>query len=243
MRGEEIHAGLSAGATRDWPFTIRTFLIDAFIADHIRAGGDMVVNLAAGLDARPYRMDIPSSLRWVEVDLPEILDYKEGILAGENARCDLRRFRVDLANRESRRPLFAQLGAEAKNALIVSEGLLAYLTNEQVGGLAEDLAEPAGFRRWVTDLMSPKLRDILMKEIGSKLNEARAPLVFGPEEGPEFFTPQGWKPTDVRSMLHWAAKKNRVNFLLRLLALFPDSKGRKPSAPWGGVILLEKTPV
>ena len=34
-------------------------------------------NLAAGLDTRPYRMDLPPSLRWIEVDLPDILDYKE----------------------------------------------------------------------------------------------------------------------------------------------------------------------
>lgn len=239
-RGEEIAEGLGARAAGDWPFTIRTFLFDTFIADHVRSGGDMVINLAAGLDARPYRMELPPSLRWVEVDLPEILDYKEGILAGETPRCDLRRYRVDLADREARRPLFAQLGRESSNALILSEGLISYLTNEQVAGLAEDLASAAGFRRWATDLMSRALRETLMKEIGQRLTEARAPLVFSPEEGPEFFTPHGWRPVDVRSMLKWAAKKNRLPFGLRLFALFPDSKGKRPGTPWGGVILLEK---
>jgi hypothetical protein len=42
-----------------------------------------VVKLAAGLDARPYRMNLPASLRWVEVDLPEILEKKERLLEGE----------------------------------------------------------------------------------------------------------------------------------------------------------------
>ena len=35
----------------------------------------VVVNLAAGLDARPYRMPLPSSLLWVQVDLPAILAF------------------------------------------------------------------------------------------------------------------------------------------------------------------------
>ncbi|MGH7681023.1 MAG: class I SAM-dependent methyltransferase [Candidatus Eiseniibacteriota bacterium] len=238
-RGEEIAAGL-ANRPIDWSFTIRTYLFDAFIADHVRAGGDMIINLAAGLDARPYRMDVPPSLRWVEIDLPEILDYKEEVLAGEKPRCDLRRLRVDLADPKARRPVFAELGGSAKNALVLSEGLISYLTEEQVGSLGEDLAAPSGIKRWATDLMSRRLRLILMEEIGSKLNEARAPLVFSPEKGPDFFADHRWRPIDVRSMLQWAGKKKRLKGWLRFGAMLPDSRGKNPNTPWGGVILMEK---
>lgn len=55
----------------------RTYLFDRIIREQVAQGADMVVNLAAGLDTRPYRMQLPSSLNWVEVDLPKILDYKE----------------------------------------------------------------------------------------------------------------------------------------------------------------------
>src|SRR3989441_5301510 len=67
-RGEAIAAAAAAGRD-DWPFPIRTFLFDSYITEHVASGGDLVVNLAAGLDTRPYRMDLPASLRWVEVDL------------------------------------------------------------------------------------------------------------------------------------------------------------------------------
>jgi O-methyltransferase involved in polyketide biosynthesis len=30
----------------------------------------MIVNLAAGLDARAYRMQLPKTLKWIDVDLP-----------------------------------------------------------------------------------------------------------------------------------------------------------------------------
>ena len=48
-----------------------------------------MLNLAAGLDARPYRTKLAASLQWLEVDLPEILAYKERILANEKPTCTL----------------------------------------------------------------------------------------------------------------------------------------------------------
>ena len=79
---------------------------------------------------------MPSSLLWVEVDLPDLLDYKEEVLTSESSRaCRLERVRLDLSNRDARRLLFRELGARAKKALIVTEGLIIYLTPEQVGEL------------------------------------------------------------------------------------------------------------
>ena len=75
------------------------------------SGVDMIVNLAAGLDARPYRMSLPTSLHWIEVDLPGILDYKEEILRGEKPACILDRVRLDLSDVAARRQLFAALGS------------------------------------------------------------------------------------------------------------------------------------
>ena len=103
----------------------------------------MVVNLAAGLDARPYRMDLPRSLQWVEVDLPEILAHKEEILRNEKPVCALERVRLDLSNTSARRELFSELGRRANRVLVVAEGLLVYLTEEEVAALGRDLAAQA----------------------------------------------------------------------------------------------------
>jgi len=80
----------SQGKT-SWPFVARTYLFDRIIQEQIQQGVHMVVNLAAGLDARPYRMALPSTLRWIEVDLPEILAHKEQILAIEKPVCTFRK--------------------------------------------------------------------------------------------------------------------------------------------------------
>jgi O-methyltransferase involved in polyketide biosynthesis len=213
---------------------------DQIVGERIKRGTDVIINLAAGLDTRPYRMDLPPSLQWVEVDLPAMVDYKEGILRDEKPRCALQRVRMDLADVPSRRKLFQDVGGKAKSALVLSEGLLAYLTRDEVSALGRDLASQPSFRDWAIDLCSPGLLKMLQKQLPI-LGEAGSPLKFGPEEGPEFFTASGWKPVEVYSMLKTAAKIKRLPFgFLRLAALLPESNGRQGSRPWGAVCSLTR---
>ena len=198
----------------------------------------MVVNLAAGVDARPYRMKLPASLKWVEVDLPDLLQYKQEILRDEKPVCSLEQVSLDLSDKAARRELFDRLGRQAKKVLILSEGLLIYLTAEEVGSLAEDLARPSSFQRWVLDLASPGLLRIIQRQLQQPLEKADAPLKFGPKEGPLFFTPHGWKPIDVRSIIKAAARIKRLSLWMRFLAMLPESSGEQGSRPWSGICLL-----
>src|SRR5215472_12507066 len=154
-RGEQIAASMSFAEKNSWPFVTRTWLIDDVISKQVKLGTDMVVNLAAGLDARPYRMNLPGSLQWIEVDLPEILDYKEDVLRNETPICQIERVRLDLSDVHARRELFSELGRRTNRALVVSEGLLIYLDEEEVISLGQDLAMTRSFQHWVVDLASP----------------------------------------------------------------------------------------
>jgi O-methyltransferase involved in polyketide biosynthesis len=204
----------------------------------VEQGVDLVVNLAAGLDARPYRMALPASLLWVEIDLPDLLAYKEEILAREKPVCAVERLRLDLSQPGPRREVFEALGRRGKKALVISEGLIVYLEREEVASLARDLAAPPSFKCWATDLGSPGLIRMLQKRMGAHLEGAAAPLKFGPPEGPAFFAPYGWKALEVHSILHAAARAGRLSFLLRLAALFPEANGPQGSRPWSGACLL-----
>lgn len=240
-RGEQIARAMPMAEEAAWSFIARTHLFDRFIVRAVEGGADLVVNLAAGLDARPYRMTLPPSLRWVEVDLPEILDYKEEMLAAEKPVCALERVRLDLSNVDARRGLFARLGGSARQALVISEGLLIYLMRSDIYDLGRDLAEPAGFRHWIVDIVSPGLLEMLKHRMGDLVRQAGAPYVFGPPEGPPFFERCGWKPIEVRSMLKTAAKLGRLPMLLRMLALLPESAGAQGSRPWAAVCLLSRS--
>jgi methyltransferase (TIGR00027 family) len=239
-RGARIAEGQSFAKRNAWSFVARTVLIDRFISDAVSKGADMVMNLAAGLDARPYRMTLPPHLQWVEVDLPDLLAYKTEQLAGETPRCVLERVALDLSNVAARRELFDGLSARAKSAMIVSEGLVVYLAPEEVFALATDLARTPTFNWWALDMVSPALMRMMLKTMGEELQHAGAPFKFAPDEGPPFFERAGWKPVEVRSLLHTAAKLRRLSWRMRLFAMLPDSAGRVPSSPWGGVCLFEK---
>lgn len=238
-RGMQIAAAMPFAQRHSWSYVARTWLVDQVIEHEVRQGTDVVINLAAALDSRPYRMQLPASLRWVEVDLPDILNYKQEVLATERPVCTLERVPLDLTDTAGRRALFQRLGAEAKRVLVVSEGLIVYFAADGAAELARDLAGPSSFRRWVTDLTSPALLKMLQKAIGGPLADAGSPLKFAPREGPEFFAPCGWKSVETRSLLHTAAKLKRLSFGMRLLSLLPDPAGRKPDKPWGGVCVLE----
>ncbi|MGC1615327.1 MAG: SAM-dependent methyltransferase [Candidatus Acidiferrum sp.] len=238
-RGEQIAQSMPLGRDNDWSMITRTCLGDDLINEQVRQGVDMVINLAAGLDARPYRMQLPLSLKWIEVDLPEILSYKEEILRDENPVCSLERIRLDLSDVAARRDLFAQLGRRAAKALIVSEGLLIYLNAEDVAGLAKDLAAPPSFQSWILDIASPGLLRMLAKRTAKQLTQA-APFKFAPQEGPDFFITYGWKPVDVRSLLKNAARLKRLSFFMSLFALLPETEKSRRDRPWSGVCLLKK---
>ncbi len=132
-------------------------------------------------------------------------------------------------------------GSRLQKALIITEGIVIYLSPEEVGTLADDLARPASFQSWVVELSSPGLLKILQKQLGPGLSESGASFKFGPQQGPAFFMQYGWKPAQIRSMLKSAAQMKRLSPWMWLLSLLPESTGRQGSRPWSGVTLLSRT--
>ncbi|VEP17098.1 S-adenosyl-L-methionine-dependent methyltransferase [Hyella patelloides LEGE 07179] len=179
----------------------RTYLIDRTLEQLIRSQPiDTVVNLGAGLDTRPYRLSLPPSLQWIEVDLPDILLYKETQLQKLKPLCQLKRVRLDLANLELRKVLFAEISATAGEVLVITEGLLSYLSEEQVSLLAEDLRRQPNFRWWLFELISAfgraqiplQWRERLFHQYFSNNNNTSV-FLFNPEQGLDFFQQRGWK--------------------------------------------------
>jgi methyltransferase (TIGR00027 family) len=239
-RGEQIAAAMPFGEQNAWSFIARTYRFDRIVRQAVDAGADLIVNIAAGLDARPYRMELPASLRWVEVDLPETLEYKESILGSATPRCALERVPIDVSNVDARRGLFDRLGRRSTRALVLCEGLLIYLMANDVCELGVDLARPASFTEWAVDIVSPGLLSMLQERMGTVMSEAGAPYLFAPVDGPAFFERCGWTPVEVHSMLKTAHALRRLPLMLRMFAVMPEAAGAQGSRPWAGVCLLRK---
>jgi methyltransferase (TIGR00027 family) len=238
-RGAQIATTLKKQDRNAWAYVTRELLFDDFVTREVAAGADLVLNLAAGLDTRPYRMQLPPSLRWVEVDLPPLMEWKAKVLSDATPACQLERVSLDLSDASARRELFARLGAQAKRVVVLTQGLLIYLGDEGVAALASDLKSQVPFVRWVTDIASPGLRDMMNKEVGKHLAAAAAPLKFAPSNGPRFLEAHGWRVLEVKSML---ANAPRLPLLLRLFKVFPEGPwDRQGKRPWSAVCLLGRS--
>lgn len=246
-RGERIVKDLRQGRRMSWVMVLRTVCIDELISKLLTQGVNTVINLAAGLDTRPYRMDLPSTVNWIEVDFPEIISYKQEQMEKEAPRCLLERVALDLANVEDRRQLFARISSSMSSpskAIVLTEGLLSYLRPEEVAALAHDLHEQPGFHYWITDLASPAIVERTRKYWGKHLSSANAPIHFGPAEGPEFFRPSGWKLVEFREFLDESRRLKRempLAWMMRVTErLFPKQFAKMRQKWRSGVILMER---
>jgi len=209
-KGVEVARDMRATAKHvKWSVVTRTVVIDELILSHIAQGVDMVVNLGAGLDARPYRLPLPSTLPWIEVDYPHLIDYKESLLNKETPRCRLERVRLDLSDRARRRDLFANLAGRAKNILVLTEGVTPYLTEEQVGELCDDLRFHSSFRYWVTEFLSPRVYKYLKNSKRLRKME-KARFQFFPADWFGFFAEHGWRPTETKYLYIEAERVGRA---------------------------------
>jgi len=196
LSGEKGRAiAASFPATTAWSVVMRTLIIDAFLEDAIRAGLRTVVNLGAGLDSRPYRMELPADLHWVEVDYPDVIAYKEQCLAGATPRCRLTRERVDLAEDGERRGLLSRLAATNERMVILTEGVVPYLEPDQVAALADDLRVTPQVVGWVVDYISPEIHAYRERSVGPQL--AKAQFKFRPTDWFAFFAQHGWGVRDI----------------------------------------------
>jgi methyltransferase (TIGR00027 family) len=229
---------LSGGKRGTWPVVARTHLIDRLVLEAVRDGADAVLNLAAGLDTRPYRMELPRSLTWIEVDQADVIAEKEASLRESSPACALERVALDLSSAGVRGRFLADVGGRFGRLLAITEGLLCYLPREAALGLAKDLlAVPAVFR-WITDLPNSAVVRFVDKRTRGAMR-GTAKMQFAPDEGPAVFEPLGWKVVSATSILKTAAKLKRLPFPLSLFARLPDKPYGTPGRPWSGVCVLE----
>ena len=226
-RGQRIAREL-ASSLSGWPVVARTLFIDEVIVRMAGSGRiGCVLNLAAGLDARPYRLDLPRDLLWVEADLPDMLEYKAERLSKEIPRCRLERVAGDLSDPQARGR--AADATAQRPTLVVTEGLLVYLADEDVVGLARDLAARATFENWLLDISSPQAISWGKRgKVGRQLASANASHRFAPADGFEFFGPYGWQPAEVRSLWEEARRLDRLPGFLRLLEAITPPTRREP---------------
>lgn len=229
--GEKILRSMPRARSSAWSIITRTCIFDELIQNTIEKYDiDAVINIGAGLDTRPFRLQLPPSLRWVELDLPEILSYKQDKLQGNTPKCVLESFELDITDSCSRREIFEKINKEVKKALVISEGVLVYLSAEEASLLAEELRENSNFMFWITDIISPSILKRLQNNWNNQLASANAQMKFAPEEGADYFIKFGWNPLEARSTVSESRRLNRrmpMDWLFRFFEKIQPKEQKK----------------
>lgn len=126
----------SVGAAFGMHAIIRTRFYDEYLLAACESGVRQVVLMAAGLDARAFRLPWPDGVHVFEVDLPAVLGFKEDVLAARHAMPSCVRTVVPVDLREDWPAALREAGfdSDQPTAWLV-EGLLIYLSPEEADRL------------------------------------------------------------------------------------------------------------
>lgn len=150
-RGQAILCGLPHANILRMGLAIRTRFIDELLLEALAMNSiATVLSVGCGLDTRPWRLELPSNLRWIEIDFADVLDYKERIMSGEAPRCCRERLSADLNEPAQRRAVYEAAGMAP--ALMITEGLLLYLPAPTIDALAAETRKQSGIAHWISDL-------------------------------------------------------------------------------------------
>jgi len=248
-RGRAIIASLPPQAMMGgWTVIIRTCIIDELIQQAIAEGIDTILNLGAGLDTRPYRMTLPETLRWIEVDHPTIIEWKRTQLAQEKSRCQLERIALDLADAQARRQLLDEVANRSGKVLVLTEAVTPYLPEEAVAALGADLGARAAMKYWIVDYFSPASYEYRRRS-GMSRAMKNAPFLFEPKDYFGFFAAAGWQPKETRYFAEEAQRLRRpapfpwhVRLITSVLGVLMPPEKRRAMRQYAGFVLFEPAP-
>jgi len=200
---------------------VRTRFLDELLAG-VLAGdaATTVLSVGCGLDTRPWRLDLPAELHWIEVDFPDVLDYKYGLLADEKSHCHVERLSVDLNDPVQRQTMYDKAG---NRALMITEGVLMYLPAGTVRALAAEVRENSGVAHWISDITTDSFNKALAGgQERDHLGHVQAADALTGEQILDVLHSHGWTTAEMRSYIRDTGFTQE-----RVRRMFGD----RPSAP------------
>jgi methyltransferase (TIGR00027 family) len=220
-RGHAILRALPQPHVMQFGIGVRSHLLDDLLLQTLASHSiATVICVGCGLDTRPWRLDLSPDLRWIEVDFPDMLDYKDKIMSAETPHCRRERMTADVNDAAQRSALWAAVGPAP--ALLITEGLLMYLPAATIDALSAETWQQSGIAHWINDLNTAAFsKAIQMDTISSVRNVQAADFLHG-EQILEVILRHGWVSEARRSYLHdMAFATERIRLLM----------GDRPPAP------------
>ncbi|MGI5125612.1 class I SAM-dependent methyltransferase [Pseudonocardia sp. CA-107938] len=200
--GRELAARMGAGDT----IAVRTHFIDDGV---LSASAPQLVLVAAGMDTRAWRLDLPAGSTVYEMDRPAVLDLKAHLLAGA-------------ATRAARVPVGADLTGDWSTALHaaghdpdrptcwVVEGLTQYLPERALLDLLDAVtARSAAGSHLLLDVVGATLlRDPSAAPLLAAMAAQGSPWIFATDDPAPMLVERGWT-CEVRGFATYTAELGR----------------------------------
>ena len=189
-------ADRAIGARIAMQVVVRTRFYDDYLLSATRDGVRQVALLAAGLDTRAFRLDWPAGTKVFELDLPDMVEFKETVLAQTGAVPTATRaaVRADLTA-DWTTPLVAAGFDESQPTAWLIEGLLVYLTYDDAAQLLEtvgQLSAPGSTLSCELGRGARQLAQIAATRSGAGASEAVSLWQGGIEDVPGWLAGNGW---------------------------------------------------
>ena len=175
------------------------FLDELLLEALVSARVATVVSVGSGLDTRPWRLELPGDLRWIEVDFPAMLDYKEALLASDAPRCHRERLTADLNDPAQRRAIYSAVGAAP--ALMITEGVLMYLPGPTVDSLAAEVRRESPIAYWISDVTTSSFSKAIGGDRARVVRHVQADDYLEGEQILETIHRHGWATERSRSYI------------------------------------------
>lgn len=168
---------------------IRHRLVDDIVREALSgAPTRRVFTIGAGFDTRPYRLD---GGRWAEVDMPELIAYKNERLPASEAKNELVRIPIDFDSQSVGEVLVGF--ATTEPVVIVVEGVLMYLTAAQILDLLATLIRHFPSHRVVCDLMTRAMFEKYTESMRERLREAQTDMTVPEPDPADLFIRSGYR--------------------------------------------------
>jgi methyltransferase (TIGR00027 family) len=188
-RGRGLAARMAAGDT----IAVRTRYLDDHLRTAVGADVGQVVLVAAGMDTRAWRLDLPAETAVFELDRPDLLALKAHLLDGARTRARRVPVPADLTA-DWPADLRAAGHDPARPTCWIVEGILQYLPENAVHALfaAISAASAPGSHLLADFVGAPLLTDPAAQPLLDAMRALGSPWLFGTDDPEALIAPLGW---------------------------------------------------
>lgn len=174
-----------------------------------------VVIIGAGFDSRAFRL---KGGRWIELDEPQIFEWKEPRLPASQSPNPLTRVPIDFATERLADKLapFADSGPVA----IVIEGVLMYLPESSTHDLLRAIQSQFPNGEILCDIMTAEFFNKVGRGIFEKIRDLGAEVAFSGRPVAAVFRDAKYRETQLISMALRAREMKKMPFLMSLFVRF-----------------------